>query len=242
MKTNFLSKVAELSRVDLNKISAYSHTRLINEVVLPVILYPGGQDIRGWRIGDDYMLLMAEFGEYCMLQDCYTGEIMLEIALQRLSRGAVLHESSRFDILPQEYYKYSAAWDQHGLMSDACWEFLTKQYRTCLRTNLAKDHVIKIIFGLIDHLDENGNELGRYMLKYDHFHTSPKDVYDWAWNAAKNLSVKERFEHFATPERWRKYKVFFKENWKDIDEKDFFQRINEKGFFNKRRIKKEILG
>lgn len=243
MKTDFLLKVAELSGTDVNELSSLSHSRLVNEVILPVILNPGGQDIRGWRIGDDYMMLLAEFGEYCLQQDYFTGEIMLEIALQRLSCGAVLHESSRYDILPKEYYKYSAAWDQYGLMSDACWKFLTKQYKTCLRTNLAKEHVTKIIFGLIDHLDEDGNELDRYMLNYDHFHTSSKEVFDWAWKtAAKEFSFEKRYTHFATPERWRKYKTFFKENWKEINQKDFFSKIGESGFFNKRKIRKEILG
>lgn len=216
--------------------------RLVNEIILPLILKPGGQDIRGWRISDDYMMLLAEFGSECYAMDHFTGEIMLEIALQRLSCGAILHEGSRYDILPKEYYKYSAAWDQYGLMSDACWEFLTQQYKTCLQADLTKEHVTKIIFGLIDHLDENGMEQGNYMLKHATFHTSSKDVFDWAWKtAAKEFSFEKRYAHFATTEKWRKYKTFFKENWREINEKDFFAKIGESGFFNKRRIRKEIL-
>ena len=73
-----------------------SQNEVVNKVILPIIVQPTGQDIRGWRIGDDYMSLMAEFGEYCWQQDAFTGEILLEIALQRISsRSQQLQNSAR---------------------------------------------------------------------------------------------------------------------------------------------------
>ena len=184
MRTNFLNKVAAMSGKNVNELVGMSQNEVVNKVILPIIVQPTGQDIRGWRIGDDYMSLMAEFGEYCWQQDAFTGEILLEIALQRISCGAVLHEASSYKILPEAYRKYSAMCDQPGLMSDACFNFLQKQIVTCLKAKLTREHAKKIIFGLIDHLDEQGNELNGYMLKYGHFHTDTQTVFSWAWETA----------------------------------------------------------
>ena len=190
MRTNFLNKVAAMSGKNVNELVGMSQNEVVNKVILPIIVQPTGQDIRGWRIGDDYMSLMAEFGEYCWQQDAFTGEILLEIALQRISCGAVLHEASSYKILPEAYWKYSAMCDQPGLMSDACFDFLQKQIVTCLKTKLTREHAQKIIFGLIDHLDEQGNELNGYMLKYGHFHTDTQTVF--SWNAGNVLFLSSK--------------------------------------------------
>lgn len=69
MNTNFVKRVAKLSGMTQNEIEAMSHKEIVRKVILPKILHEGGQDIRGWRIGDDYMLLIADFGEYLWKQD-----------------------------------------------------------------------------------------------------------------------------------------------------------------------------
>lgn len=79
MRTNFLNKVAAMSGKNVNELVGMSQNEVVNKVILPIIVQPTGQDIRGWRIGDDYMSLMAEFGEYCWQQDAFTGEILLEL-------------------------------------------------------------------------------------------------------------------------------------------------------------------
>lgn len=187
------------------------------------------------------MSLMAEFGEYCWQQDAFTGEILLEIALQRISCGAVLHEASSYKILPEAYRQYSAMCDQPGLMSDACFDFLQKQIVTCLKAKLTREHAQKIIFGLIDHLDEQGNELNGYMLKYGHFHTDTQTVFSWAWETAgKYFTYEELYDHFATPERWERFIPFFKENRPVIYKPDFCKRIGVSGFWNKRKVWKRL--
>ena len=237
----FLNRVAELARMDVNDLASQTYRQVINNVVLPVILRPTGQDIRGWRIGDDYMAIIAEFGRECWLRDNYTGEILLEIALQRLSCGAVLHEGHSFKILPEAYWKYSAMCDQYGLMDDACWEFLKKQANTCFQASLTKEHIVKIVFGLLDHLDEEGNELKGYMLKYSNFHTDTKEVYQWAWNfAVEHFSFEEMYAHFATPQNWQRFIPFFKLHKGKIDKSDFCHRIGVEGFWNKRKVWKSL--
>lgn len=241
METKFLNTVAELSGKEVSELARMTQRQIADQVILPIILNPTGQDIRGWRIGDDYMQLMAEFGDYCYRQDSFTGEIMLEIALQRLSCGAVLHEASSYKNLPNDYWKYSAMCDQPGLMSDACWEFLQKQAETCLKANLTKDHLKKIVYGLIDHLDDQGNELGGYMLKYNYFKTDTKEVYAWAWQFAnKNFPFEELYAHFATPERWQRFIPWLKENRPTIYKPDFCKRIGVTGFWEKRKVWKQL--
>jgi len=78
METKFLARVAELTNMNVNELAAMPYRQVINSVVLPQILYPTGQDTRGWRIGENYMNLMAEFGTKCWLRDHFTGEIFMK--------------------------------------------------------------------------------------------------------------------------------------------------------------------
>lgn len=246
MNNNFINTVAKLARKSETQLTALPHKQLIEEVVLPYIVLPCGQNTRGWRIGDDFMEFMADFGQYCYTQDPDSGAILLEIALQRLSKGAVLHEESSFDVLPPRYSKYSAKYDQPGLMSEACWKFLQAQADTCFCCDsMTREHIKKIIFGLLDHIDSEGNT-GDYLLKSFAFQVSPLEIRTWAWEIAqKEMPLIQLVMHFATPTRWRKWKPFFKEHWDQINKEDFFHRIKADGFFNgyfqKKKITKEIL-
>lgn len=246
MTDNFVNTVAKLSRSKAEDLASLTHKQLIDQIILPLIVQPGGQDTRGWHIGDNFMELMAEFGRYCYIQDPESAAILLEIALQRLSKGAVLHESTSFDVLPPQYRKYSAQYDQYGLMSNACWNFLRNQANTCFRCDsLTRDHVKKIIFGLLDHIDADGNT-GDYTLEYEYLNASALEIRAWALKTAEEeIPLMELVTHFATPTGWRKWKPFFKEHWDAINKEDFFRRIKARGFlggyFQRKKITKEIL-
>lgn len=245
MNKEFVKRVAELSGVSQKEIAAMPHSNIVYQVVMPKILHEGGQDIRGWRISEDYMMLMADFGEYFWVQDWVSGEILLEIAMQRISKGAVLHEPIKFDLLPEKYYKYSAAWDQPGLMTDGCWQFLTKQAKTCLQSKNLKGHMSKIICGLAEHLDKDGETKNGYMLSSSCLKSvKAQDIFNWAWQMIywnNEIDSNELYSYFATPKRWQLYPVLFKERWNKIDKKDFYQRIGVEGFFNKLKARKTIL-
>ena len=58
---------------------------------------------------------------------------------------------------------------------------------------------------------------------------------------AVNAKMEEVYRHYAQPEEWKKHKSWFAEHAKEMNWKEFFSKIRVKGFFNKRRIKKEIL-
>lgn len=242
MRKAFVKLLADYTNHQESEISAMNH-RYHLSIILDWILQPTGQDIRGWRICPTYMNLMAEFGEYCYKKDAYTGEVLLEIALQRISCGAVLHEPTPVrDALPKEYQKYSAACDQYGIMSEDCWNFLTKQGDLCFRIPQTCDHITKIIFGLLDHLTPEGHALNGYILG----DINGKTMYDWAWNIANSqIAFVDLFEHFATPSRYTKYADFFKANQERIDWNDFFKRIELSGLkniFRRAKVKKALLG
>lgn len=240
MEKAFLTSVSQAANVAPEEVNGKTLDQVIEEIILPKILRPGGQDTRGWRIPDKYMSLMAEFGEY-LHKNSSEGQYLLEIALQRLSCGAVLHAPTSYDVLPAKYKQYSVQYDQHGLMSDECWEFLTQQAKTCLSAEFTREHAAKIIFGLLDHLDEKGNTLGSYMFGGIGFKTPAKNAYDWAFQTVvENILFDELYDHLATPERWEKYKGWLKTNWSEIDKTDFYQRIGI-GFFKRRKVKKEVM-
>ena len=234
-------RIAKLSGTD---VTGMTPAEIVNNVVLPRIVQPTGQDIRGWRIGDDFLELMADFAPDFYRNDAFTAAILLEIAMQRLSCGAVLHEPTPVrEALPAEYKQYSAACDQPGLMSDACWNFLRKQASFCLSLPQTKDHMSKIIFGLHDHLDAEGNELYGYMLGGSNFHTSGKEVFAFAAETIKNkMSFQEQYEHFSVPGRFRNNKEFFRSNWDKLDLDDLAGRLEITGFFKKRKVRKAVFG
>lgn len=242
MRKAFVKVLADYTNQPESAISAMDHSLHVS-IILDWILQPTGQDIRGWRIPPIYMNIMADFGEYLYKKDSYTGWILLEIALQRISCGAVLHEATPVrDALPKNYQKYSAAYDQYGIMSKDCWKFLTAQGRLCFNIEETCNHITKIVFGLLDHLTPDGCELNGYMTG----EIDGKTMYDWAWKTAKEeIPFRLLYDYFATPERYAKYAQFFKENQKDVDWNDFFKRIGLNGLknvFRRRKVKKQLLG
>ena len=92
MERKFIKAVADLCRVEVNEIARASQAELVNDYILPRGVEPTGQDTRGWRIGPHFMQFMAEWGQYCVKRDNFTGELLMEIALQRLSKGAIIRE------------------------------------------------------------------------------------------------------------------------------------------------------
>ncbi|MDD4556568.1 MAG: hypothetical protein PHE89_04500 [Alphaproteobacteria bacterium] len=239
MEKSFYARIEKISGVNVDNLT---FRYIFEEVILSKIIRVGGQDSRGWRIPDSFMELMADFGDFIYQKDPYLGGILLELALQRISCGAVLHEPTSYkEALPKEYQKYSARYDQYGLMSEKCWLFLTKQIKTCLACDRTKEHAQKIVLGLLNGLQNKINHNGDYMFGGLDFKVSPQEGYDWAYQTVtEELPFPMVYEFFATPERWQSYSPWFRENWEKINQKDFFQRTKTNGFFRKRKTKKEI--
>ena len=90
MGQNYLENVANLCRVDESKLMGVSQPELVNNFILPLGVEPTGQDTRGRRISPEFMAFMADWGQYCFSADHATGELLMEIALQRLSKGTIV--------------------------------------------------------------------------------------------------------------------------------------------------------
>lgn len=85
----------------VNNLENRSWQDVVDNVILPMMAYPANQRN---RIGNAFMKFMAEFTQDVCRKDEHLGEIMLEIAMQRISDGAVLHPDDptpTFEALPQ---------------------------------------------------------------------------------------------------------------------------------------------
>ncbi len=240
MKKSVNQAVYELTGSKNAEILKMSVTDLIKQVILPEIVVIGGQDIRGWRISDSFMNLMAEYGEELRRGDSYRGNILYEIAMQRISCGAVLHERTPvLEALPRPYRKYSAYYDQPGLMSKGCFNFLQQQAENVLRYATAERalHMQTILFGIIDHLNSAGQELKGYMLGKE---IDGVQVYAMAWITLCRCCMQELWRHLATPQSWEEHRMFFREYWSSINHEEFARLIGLRGPFKVWRAQRKV--
>lgn len=211
----------------------------VMNIVLPTM---AGHQNNRWRIADPFMKFMARYAKEVVMEDFRVGMNLLEIAMQRLSNGAVLHEATSWpEPLEKEYWSYSSRWDEPGLMSEGCYQFIVSGLPVCLQYNETRGHAEKILFGLISYLDADGNLQSGYMLP-DEFKREGAFLYGFAkTQVEKNASEAEILNHYAKPGEWQKHKIWLAAHVKNLNWKKFFSKIGVKGFFNKRRVKKEIL-
>ena len=225
------------SRKDVAELKNMSWKNCVLDVVLPIM---AGHRQNRWRIGDAFMKFTAFYTNDIMDEDFQVGINLLEIAMQRLSNGAVLHEATSWpEPLAKEYWEYSSKGDEPGLMSEGCYRFIVSGLPVCLRHNETREHALKILFGLVEHLDAEGR-ISNYLLP-DEFENEAAFLYGFALNQVENnASFAEVFNHYAKPGEWMKHKVWFATHAGELNWKDFYARIGVKGFFDKRKVKKEI--
>ena len=232
-------KVYELTAKQNEGIFKMSDQDLIEYVILPQIAKPTGPDTRGKCISDDFMELMADFGQELYKKNAFIGQVLFKIAMQRISHGAVTHNlRTILTQLPAPYRKYSVYFDEPAPMSLGCFHFIQKQGAFVLQLESCHEHMEDILFGIIDHLDKNGHEQGGLMLSSA---VDGATLYQQAWIILhKCISFEKLWQHCATPDGWQQRKVFFQENWKRIDHKEFADRIGLNGHFKSFRAKKLV--
>ncbi|MFI3242040.1 MAG: hypothetical protein R3Y43_05685 [Alphaproteobacteria bacterium] len=242
MKKIFIKEVIRLTSATEETIAFMPQKDIMEKYVFPEILYPTGQDTRGWRISDTYLKFVEDFAEYCLQEDSYTGSYMLKFALNRLSWGAVLHEPLKLNDLPDDYKKYGVQNDQYGLMSNQCFMFLHNTSYLCVDNEITREHFKRIIFGLISHLSPYGENQGRFIFGGVGFDHSSTEVLEWAEKQAEVYFDDDLYCFLATPKFWKGYQKYFsaRKASKNLNKKDFFNRIGESGFFNKEKIWKNL--
>ena len=271
MKENFLHDVAQLCRVSESDIAFATATQqeLVKNFILPRAVNETGQDIRGWRISSEFMQFMADWGQTLIDRDQKTGELLMEIALQRLTKGAItreVHKNAEFEkaiedckvteqdspavreqkistrakkyaeylnattsdlyayynpwfALPEEYRKYSNWEDQPGLMDQKCWNFVEANLEYCvnlLRNDVWRGHAEKLLAGLIQHTNEEGEALQGYLWNEQIVQKSLKEVYTFAEELACRHFGIQKVAEILFP-TWRAHKSFFKKHQKEID-------------------------
>lgn len=244
-----LTYIRENSRVSENELSPMSWQKMVDEVILPQI---AGRSNR-WHITDEFMVFMAKFGKECIEMDRRYGtalaQVLFTVAMQRLSKGALKHKGVNFfNQLPEKYWEYSSAHDDYGVMTNGCLQFIYEGLSIAANFEPTREYALIQAWGLVEHLDAEGNRYDFDLYCNDPegngarlYATGLRIVDDWS-------DKKEQYEHFATPNQWRKHKAWFFDHAEELDWNDFFSRIYDsagKGWLRrwreKKTIRKEIL-
>ncbi len=141
---------------------------IVNNTILPNMAYRADQRT---RIGCKFMRFMSLFPREVMHRNAHLGAIMMEIAMQRISNGAVLHRDDQtptFDALPEAYQTYASQngyiGGEPGLMDKECKDFIVKALPVALEYERTRKHALAIAFGLARYLTANGDPLEGYMV------------------------------------------------------------------------------
>ncbi len=198
-----------------------SWSEIMNNFILPEVLKAGGS-ARNYQISDEYMSVIAEFGQIIYQSDKKTAEVLLEFAMQRISCGAVKHPYLGAALnVPQRYVYYSTFQDKPALMSEACFDFLQRGLPYCLVSEKLKKHARAILMGLIYNLDYNtGQPINGYNL--GEMAQKSVEITQWAWGTAKIFIPFEEFWPLLVKDNWLKYKPYFTVRWGKIDLKKFY--------------------
>ncbi len=237
---NFINDVATiLGSTDV--LASENVIDVIQKFVYPKVLKPW-QERENHHISDEFMTLMAKHGKTIYNADNTQGNILLEIALQRISRGGVVHKRlpEQGKTLPIWAHIYSAAKDIPAPMSGACFLFLMEQAKYILgnRSPELRNHLITILFGIINNLTEKGEELYANTLDAD---VNPATLYMLAWQIIRtDINQYDIADELGTPAGILKYNSYFRECWDYLDRTKLAKQLGIKGWFKERKLKKMI--
>ncbi len=193
-REKFNNAVAKMAMVSVEEVKGMELVDVCKKIILPKIALIGGSQSRYSRLSDNYMELMAEYGHF--LYHNTKNEVvsvLFELGLQRMSKGALLHAPvDLLKTLPDAYKMYTTAYDEPGLFSEGCWEFL-KTNLPLVFNNIdgnVKRHARTIVFGIMEHISEKGET----------------DML-WLDEVVKPMEVRKLVEPYATTmcsenERW----------------------------------------
>lgn len=217
--------------------------QLVDEVILPKM----AGNVERKHIGDDFMNLMAVYHYEIEAGSAYLVSILRQIALQRISNGAVVHAHVLFKPLPDKYRNYSSMWDSEAKMTEGCYNFImSSAMAECLKDYGVTVHAAEILFGLMEQIDPDEKVSWRYHF-LGNYQSRVQELYKRAEELVERyVSFDSIFEHYAHPEQWQKHLVWFSAHYDKIDWETFFQKIGVlkgnfvKKFFTKREIRREL--
>lgn len=171
--------------VSVEKLKKKTWHEIVDELILPLWVGISGQCSRHRFINDGFMRFMAGYGQQCFYYDFYRGEILFEIAMERILNGAVPQQNPYFRYyqkLPLAYQLYSAEYDTPVPMSGACFDFLRYNLAFLLRHDDTRKHAAEIIFGILDNLTPNGHLLPGFDYGRNADLPCTHDLWLWAAN------------------------------------------------------------
>lgn len=210
--------------------------RLVNDFILPKAVFVGGSEERFPHISDEFMSFMAEFGQECIDRDRETGEILMELALQRISCGAILNTGYDYvNSLPMEYRCYTADYDEPALMSQACWSFIEKNIEFCIKglSNEAwRKHAEDILWNLVENINEDGTTNNDFVWNEGLVDKSLKEVDEWVmYKVGKIFSPYAVAVHLAPT--WQGHLQYIKDRldgvieWRCKDVRQAFAKVDD---------------
>ena len=255
-RADFNQEVARLAYVNLATVEKMKLVDIVDEIILPRIALIGGAQNRNPRISDTFMNFMADYGHFIHFNVTDKWKtVLFEIALQRLSKGALLHTPvNLIEILPEEYKMYTAAYDEPGIFNKACWNFLSTNIPILFNNigGVVQGHAHKIVFGIMQYISEDGKtcmpfneedagitplELRQLVEEYAKDWCSEEERWNYVMEAKNDkayLWVKEcnaggipylKLTKSLAP-FWSKNKAFFKDNFEVISWDVFCQHVD----------------
>ena len=215
-----LYEISSKTGVGIDELKRMTWNEVVDNVILPKM---AGPRPTRWCIHDDFMNLMANHHRVMYQKNEYLTAIMLEIALQRLSCGAVSHPSNPTtwpEPLPTAYWAYSSRWDECHVMTQGCYNFICSAMEQCLRIEMTRNHAMAILLGLMEVISPDGEHNAYYLYKHEF---EARCMY----NKARELAEKygeydELFKSYAKPKQWEKHIDWFSQNYERINWKQFF--------------------
>jgi hypothetical protein len=156
MRNQFIIDVANASYAKVEDLQNLSIKEIADNYILPKIVRPFNNRGYGAR---SFLELMAKWGSSIFLWDSNVAGLLFEIGMQRISRGALLHEGvDLVKLLPNEYKMYTFAYDEYRVMTKECYDFLVNNLEIMFTSLEPKyrEHCHKIVFGIMQHVAETG--------------------------------------------------------------------------------------
>ena len=232
MKKDLIKKIEELT--GCNNLKKMSWQQVVDNIILPKM---AGQDTRT-SINDMYMNFMADYAYdvYCINKDM--ANVLFEVALQRLSCGAVMYSTTyTLERLHQDYWSYSSLNDEPCDMTEGCYNFIMKASEICLKygNEVTKLHTLEILLELINRIFPGEpfdyDSLGEFINKAE-------DLYKHSEKLVEQFAPYEMlYINYSKPDQWKKHKIWFAKNLKNLRWRKFFEDTNcLEGNFVQRRL------
>ncbi|MBP3687212.1 MAG: hypothetical protein J6J35_02475 [Alphaproteobacteria bacterium] len=200
------------------RLLGWSVPEVMENFVFPRCLCLPRSGRRYPRIDGSFMELMARHGKDFLTADYELGSVLLELAMQRITKHPDLPAIEYYKILPEKWRAYSAASsnpegmngcpDEPGLWGSEEVHFLQQMLPVCLKLKERKyaDHAKLILFQEASLLCN-----GRFLWLSDEHYCDVKEV--TAWKTAVSLLFEENlvqeFVDYCVGKGWRVGKKLF---------------------------------